>query len=93
MLNAATHKMFQVLQTPETYRVSPSMVTVSCGHPPQIVKTCCKSVVPRRVQTVKSRHRDRSGPTDALAAKTMREDNPIASNNNQTGGNAYAKQS
>ena len=32
MLNVAAHKMFQVLQTPETYRLSPSAVTAICGQ-------------------------------------------------------------
>ncbi|TYL94545.1 beta-lactamase family protein [Bradyrhizobium rifense] len=51
------------------------MVTVSRGHPPQIVKTCCKSVVPRHAGTVKSRHRDRRLHIATLAAQRRREDN------------------
>lgn len=42
-LNAATHKMFHVLQTRETYRQSPSTVPARSGHPPQIVTECCRS--------------------------------------------------
>ncbi|TYL85477.1 beta-lactamase family protein [Bradyrhizobium cytisi] len=39
------------------------------------MKKCCRSVVPRRAGTVKSRHRDRKVDMATLAAQRMREDN------------------
>src|SRR6187402_1173389 len=68
--------MFQVFQTPETYRQSPSTVTAKCGHPPQIAMKCCNSVVLLGARTVKSRHRDRGLHIATLAAQRMWEDNP-----------------
>src|SRR5439155_16012547 len=78
VLNTATHKMFQVLENSRNISRGPIR-----GHGEVRPSTAdCKEtlqfsdlVVLRRARAVKSRHRDRRGATDALAARSTREDN------------------